>query len=261
MYGKLALLDPQAPRRGSLFTSCRYLRTHFRNDYRLAPFGITAVILFLLQPESSGALGLHPTPIIPAETAQVPRPLRRDRPRQGKFHIRDICCYFAWPPLQLTFKAGTACPTWATEQPRGISDAATPRTSWVAIQWKKRKKRFKIYEEFLKKKKRPVEFREWLIQVETKKKDDVGLLLKRDSRRGKKGSKRLPCIVKITRIDTAKQSMPRLLRTFRASEQKFWKDGSASTCEYWITKSGCKKTERERTAREGEKKLRRKLTV
>jgi len=30
------------------------------------------------------------------------------------------------------------------------------------------------------------------------------------------------------RIDTARQSMPWLLRSFRASEQKFWKDGSVN---------------------------------
>lgn len=71
------------------------------------------------------ALGLHPTPIIPAETAQVPRP-SRTRPRQGKFHIRDICRCFAWPPLQLTFKAGTACPAWLAE-PRGISNSVHRR--------------------------------------------------------------------------------------------------------------------------------------
>lgn len=35
-------------------------------------------------------------------------------------------------------------------------------------------------------------------------------------------------VVRITRIDIAKQSMPWLLRSFHASEQKFWKDGSVN---------------------------------
>lgn len=75
----------------------RYLRAHFRNDYRLAlpgyrryPFPSSA------SPPRNGvrrALGLHPTPIIPAETAQVPRPLRPTSARKISHpgHLPLLC--------------------------------------------------------------------------------------------------------------------------------------------------------------------------
>lgn len=50
------------------------------------------------------------------------------------------------------------------------------------------------------------------------------------------------------RIDTAKQSMPWLLRSFRASEQKFWKDGSVNVRVLDYKKRMQKDWEGERTA-------------
>jgi len=57
------------------------------------------------------------------------------------------------------------------------------------------------------------------------------------------------------RIDTARQSMPWLLRSFRASEQKFWKDGSVNVRVFDYKEQMQKGWKRENR---GKKKLRRK---
>jgi len=88
-----SFLHSQAPRR----SLCRYLRIHFRNDYRLILSGYRH---YPFPPSASlswdrvrRALGLHPTPIIPAETAQVPRPLRPTSARKISHpgHLPLLC--------------------------------------------------------------------------------------------------------------------------------------------------------------------------